>query len=291
MATESIVYGKTSFSFEKLSFDNYKDWEFNMTMLLRKEGVWKVFQDEIKQILLEDGTSYRYPAEAEEKSEKALSLIAMSVDKAQRVHLKGADTPGEAWLALRNAFKNKGSEDPTVLKMKFNRIFMRDGSNVKDHLNTLMELKTSLDQTEFRVTDGDFVLRILDSLPSAYDSYVISLRCLPNKAMLTPRFVMDNLLEEVDRRERRKQLTEETESNNGAVAFQTSSKTAVEKGKFHGECFYCKKKGHMKKDCHKFKKDNKDKGTSSQANTAKQEDNGSPVVGLQCSTEGCNIAC
>lgn len=246
---EFVVGGKSGFSFEKLDFDNYKDWEFNVTMLLRKEGVWNVFQAEVSWLEEErDHTSedeevseYKYSDSLEEKAEKALSIICMSVGKAQRVHVRGIDTPGAAWLALKYAFKNKGSEDPTVLKMKFNRSFMNEGDNIKDHLNELLELKTSLDDTEFAVSDGDFVLRILESLPSSYDSFVMSMRCIPDKTQLTPRFVMDSLLEEADRRERRRRLTDSTKKT--SVAFETDDTEEPKKAfkKFNASAFIARR--------------------------------------------------
>src|SRR5688572_27527152 len=129
---EVLSVPKTGFSFEKLGFDNYKDWVYYITLLLRKEGCWKVFQEEVEAIDLarrekREPATFEYDEEDVDKAEKALAFICMSIGNAQRVHVRGADTPGEAWVALRDAFKNKGNEDPTVLKMKFLRLQLEEG--------------------------------------------------------------------------------------------------------------------------------------------------------------------
>lgn len=267
---------KGAFAIEKLGFDNYRDWAYEMEHFLRKENCWKVFQPELA--ALDQKASYSYDTKTEEAAERAYAYICMAIEKAQRVYVRGTSTPGQAWRALERVYRNKGNDDPEVLKMRFLNLQLAEGGSIKRHLGDLMDLRNNLDATPYAVGDGDFLLRLFNSLPKSYDSFILAMKCIPErKTVLTPEFVMSMLVDEADRRERRDKIQaglaastsgqgikqprspvafqtstsseDHLQDRGGAPAIETTHQPGRKKWEFKGRCFECKQIGHRAKDC------------------------------------------
>lgn len=131
-----------------------------------------------------------------------------------------------------------------------------EGKNMERHMTEFYELFQRLaDLGENALADNWRVAIILSSLPKSYDSMISALevRC---EDELTLSLVQSKLLDEYKRR-----FKDGGEANNGKALHTTDSKT----------CNFCKKSGHMKSECGKFKrfqerKSNSDKSENSDSN-------------------------
>lgn len=101
---------------------------------------------------------------------------------------------------------------------------------------------------------------LLSSLPKSYDTLITALETRPEND-LTLSLVQSKLIEESRKR---------SGGNKNESALKSTYTPAVSTRKCTSECFFCKKKGHIKRDCRHHKEWlQKNKG---QANTAAVDD-------------------
>ena len=101
---------------------------------------------------------------------------------------------------------------------------------------------------ESKVSDEDFVMILITSLPESWDNYTSSyLASSGNLPTLKSHELIAILLEEYRRREGRSG----TEASAGGVSLQAQGNSAKGRGNDNSqkECFNCKKPGHIAKDC------------------------------------------
>ena len=87
---------------EKLNGLNYRSWKYNIKLVLMERGLWKIA----------DGTETK-PETTDEKvkkawdlrSDKAYSLIALSVEKDIQVHITSFTDAHRAWTTLKDHFE------------------------------------------------------------------------------------------------------------------------------------------------------------------------------------------
>ena len=111
MASDSA--GSIRPQIEKLNGQNYISWKFNMRCLLMERGLWGFVSGKtVKPMVLktDEGTADQVATSVEKlneynlKSDKAYSLIALSVEKHLQVHVSTKETPKEAWDSLGSQF-------------------------------------------------------------------------------------------------------------------------------------------------------------------------------------------
>ena len=113
-----------------------------------------------------------------------------------------------------------------------------------DHISKLQKLQEELHIMGSPVPDEDFVMILVTSLPESWDNYTSAyLGSSGNKPELRSHEIIAILLDEDRRRKGR--------SSNSDAALQAKGKSwHGKKGKDHDkECYNCKKKGHLAKDC------------------------------------------
>jgi hypothetical protein len=128
---------------------------------------------------------------------------------------------------------------------------MKEGTKVVDHLNTFNTLIVQLTSMEVKLEDEDKVITLLCSFPESWDSLVTSIS-FSSTNVLDYDFVVGALLAE----EMRRKSSQETSTSEAMVIRghpkeqnQRSSSRSKSRGrKGREKCWYCGKKGHLKKD-------------------------------------------
>src|SRR5690242_18023246 len=107
----------------KLNDSNYHVWSYSMTLLLRSTGTWKAIEkpDEAK--------------EASEISDKAMTIIILSLEESQLPRVIDCKRAHEMWNVLKDYHQRSGAEGVLYLQKKFRSL--RYSGSMKAHLEEL----------------------------------------------------------------------------------------------------------------------------------------------------------
>lgn len=216
----------SAFNFEKLNNSNYSAWAFKMQMLLMKESCW----DSIEHVGEE-----MVPAMLT-KDRKAWNIIVLGVDDNQHVHVKGTKGGKEAWNKLKDFhIQTTLSARIRIMKRLF-RIRLEDGTTMHEHLQSIFERFSELDEIGYGLENDMAVSILLASLNPDYEPLITALEAW-DESRLTIQAVRAKLIEEW---QRKSQTTQEESNETALRTFQRKDERV---------CFGCNKRGHILKFC------------------------------------------
>jgi len=123
-----------------------------------------------------------------------------------------------------------------------------DSGNMEKHLQKVEQLKHQIEEQGEKITDSSYISVLLNCAPNKYDM-VISV--LEAQADVTPRLIINRLLEEY----RKFQVGKEESAAKQALLTNqwksTNQKQEFQKGKSGSrvKCGHCNKKGHKDSQC------------------------------------------
>ena len=123
-----------------------------------------------------------------------------------------------------------------------------EGFDMVDHISKLRKLQEELHLMENKVTNKDFVMILITSLPESWDQYTSAyLGLSSNKPTLKSHELVVILLEEDRQRHGR---SDDSASGVAIQAkFSRGDKNSDSKRTEKKKCFNCRKEGHIKDDC------------------------------------------
>jgi transposase InsO family protein len=226
-------------SIKKLDVDNYAIWEPKMKSLLTiKECISAI-------------TDANDP-----KSDKARAIITLCVEDFHLSEISGCKSAKEVWDALQRTYKASSIANQLTLMKELNTIRMAQNEPVAKYIGRARSLRDQLQAAGHAVDAKTVVLAVLNGLPHQYSTLVTvlesqaalpSLEELQAKALLTEQ-----------------RLNSEASDQAGSNAYYAAAgKSSNRPGARPGggkqqesrSCYYCNKKGHLKKDCRKMKAD------------------------------------
>jgi hypothetical protein len=219
-------------SIEKLDVDNYATWSVKMKALLVSKGLWAlVTEDKPKD---------------EGADQKALAFIILCVRNHNLPTVAECETAREAWDTLAKIYKAKSNAMKLQLKRELNALKKLAAEPLTMYAGRAKNLRDQLKAAGSDIKDEDVALSLLAGLPSEYETIVTILEASDGKLDL------DEMLSKLLPVEQRVK-PEETNAyfSNGQGARDDRHFTRNEAR----ECYYCHKKGHLKKDCRKKLRD------------------------------------
>ncbi|XP_027338111.1 uncharacterized protein LOC113852052 [Abrus precatorius] len=156
--------------------------------------------------------------------------------------------------AINGQFTTSDKSLANTLIMQFSSIKLTRIREVHDHIICIRDIVAQLKALEVTIFDSFLVHYILCTLPHQYAPFKISYNTDTNKWSINELLTMCAQEEE-------RLLIEEGESVNLTTSTRSKTNQVNHKGKIsiqsdikkEPKCFFCKKKGHIKKDCLKFK--------------------------------------
>lgn len=199
-----------------------------MQLLLIKEGLWDIVNKVPPTIpdanwLLND--------------KKATAIIGLLVEDDQLIHIRDVTCARAAWLGLKEYHEKPLLSNKVLLLKRLCRMNLAKGENVEEHINLMIELRVQLMAIGKNLDEDAFIA--LNSLPESYNSLISGLESRP-KTDITLSLVKGKLIKEYQTRENIPELRE--------TALKTQDDGGREANKITIKCYFCKKKGHMKKE-------------------------------------------
>ena len=109
------------------------------------------------------------------RSDKACSLIALSVEKSLQVYISSTTDPLEAWQILQKQFEFVSVTQIVHLNRTFYAATMPEGADLLQHLTYMTSLAEQLREMKEDISPRKFATVVLSSLPESYDNFLTSL--------------------------------------------------------------------------------------------------------------------
>ena len=232
---------------EMLKAHNWMPWKRRMLAVLQDLGLDKFIAIDAK---LPESADPTKPTDEEleqqrkwrEGDTKACTRIELAIGDAEMIHISGAMTVREMWSQLTLVKESKGRLGVLATRRALYRATAEEGFDMVEHISNLRKLQEELHLMDNKVTDEDFVMILITSLPESWDNYTSSyLGSSGNKPTLSSHELVAILMEEDRRRKGR--------NNDSATSLQAKGQNKGKGTDPKVECYNCHKKGHMSKDC------------------------------------------
>ena len=216
---------------------NYPTWKVQCRMALVRDGLWGIVS----------GTETA-PAEGDgrpkflARRDRALATIVLAVEPSLLYLIGDPEDPVAVWGKLQNQFQKKTWANKLALRRRLHSLQLKNGGSVQDHIKAMTELFNELAIVGDAMEEEDRVVYLLASLPDSFNTLVTALEAsedVPKMEVVTERLLHAE----------RKQNEKSSPDYSGETAMMTKRQS-----QFRGrgpQCHYCKKYGHIQKNCTK----------------------------------------
>lgn len=265
---------------QKFSEQNFSLWKVQMRSLLVKQDLAVAI----------DGKAKKPAAMKDEDwvktDDKAKATIFLSLSQNVLFNVHNESSTKEVWDKLQSMYETASTANKIFIMKKLYKLKMKDGTAMSNHindLNTLLCQATSVGMTQ---DDESKAIILLCSLPDSWDPVVTAVSTSnSSKSKLVYDEVMATLLSEDMRRSNKESssgeaLTADSTENRGRSQNRgrnynhrrsKSARCSKSRETKEGDCWFCGKSGHVKKDCRGYKRA-QERVRENQANTVYDKD-------------------
>ena len=193
------------YQYELLKANNWMPWKQQMLAIFRDLGLEKYIAKDAKAPESANPTKIT-PEEMEAKKKwaegdgKARTQIELSIGNAEMIHISGTITASQMWEQLCMVKESKGQLGVLATRHALYRATAEEGFDMVEHISNLRKLQEELHIMNNLVSDEDFLMILITSLPESWDNYTSSyLGSSGNKPDLKSHELVAILLEEEKR--------------------------------------------------------------------------------------------
>lgn len=225
---------------EKLDEGNYDSWHVHMKSVLVHNELWKYANGSLK---CDPTWTREQKAEWENRDEKALAIILLSVKGSQLNYIKKCKYSAEAWDKLAEVYKPRGPVQKVMLYKKLMNLKMAENEDMAEYLNKFQNIMEKLADVGIELQDELVAIILLSSLPPNFENFIVAMESrdeLPSTHALKLK-----LLEEGERRVNANINITASRSQQAFVVRHhpkenvNKEKYERPKSKFSGKCYVC----------------------------------------------------
>jgi hypothetical protein len=170
---------------------------------------------------------------------KALSIIGLTIETSQYVHIRSCTKSANAWQAFKDLYEKNSRANCITLKWAFYTFKHNPERPICDFINSIMTLADQLKALGISLSDEDIIDIIIYALHSDWSNIAGTLTV--SQAMLRLADMVSGLVDE------------EVRQNPAPEAPQSGLKATLTHGGKHWEdwrtCYTCGRRGHIATNC------------------------------------------
>ena len=222
---------------------NYPTWKIQCKMSLIKDGLWGIVDGSEAAPAETDGAYSKYIS----RKNRALAIIVLSIDPSLLYLLSDPTDPTAVWERLSTQFQKKTWANKLALRRRLHLLQLKEGQSVQEHVQALTEIFNELSIIGDNIDDEDRVVYLLASLPDSYEMLVTALEA--NTEVPIMETVIERLLHEEQILKLKKKNQECPPSRDAKEEVMT-----LRHKKKGPRCHFCKKFGHIQRNCHELER-------------------------------------
>ena len=153
---------ETRFSIVKLNNTNYQLWKFKLEMLLSKDDLW----DMVNQDKPEEA-----PNSWEKRDRQAKATISLMVEDDQLIHIRNKDSARGMWLALQKLHERSNLTSKLYLLRKLYKMRLTKGAVMRSYINQMLEIVEQLRGLGEELKDDHIAALLLCGIPELWNSH------------------------------------------------------------------------------------------------------------------------
>lgn len=242
------------FAFAKLNGTNWQTWKVRVEMLLQREDLWTVVSEPFP---LEEGRDDEW----RNADRKAKATLVLLLEDSQLSLIKNCTSAHEVFNALKSYHQKTTRSVRVSLLKKLCAVNLPERGNLEEHLREIDDLFDRLDAAGTELDKDTKVCMLLRSLPPSFDGIVAALDSREDDDISLD-IVKSKLMDEYHRRLEREGVGTGSKSEKAMQSVNNKSKESR-------VCHFCKRAGHLRRDCRKFKAQKAESGAEKETPKAK----------------------
>ena len=222
----------------KFDGTNFMIWKFQVTQVLVALG--------IKEYVIGDEKRPTDSTEAkawDKNNARAMVVLSSAMTNDQLEFLITCETAKSMWEKLCLIHEERSETNKLSLLQKFHRCDMQQNESVIVYISRIQNLVRQLKDISESVTDAAMMAKVLGGLPEKYGPFSTAWDSV-EPARQTLSYLQERLLKE------EKRLASEGEVMGAFSSMTNENFKGQDRGQI--ECFYCHRKGHIKRNCRKW---------------------------------------
>jgi len=254
----------------RLNKKNFVNWAPKTQILLEIQGVWDIVSGEEREPARNQAVVLK--REWGRRNGIALAILAGSIEDPEYQAIRSIRKASEAWQKLRDIHRPTGDQAYYRIMVQIMQLRANGGANIQELSQKLEELWYELEDVEHKDPEErkkQFkVCLLLNALPMEYEHMIAHMQA-------TPGLTYDEAIKRLRHEELRRENTQEGHGTAMSIAGkankqESKKETSTKEGqKETRECFHCHKKGHIKKDCRIWKREQKQKEKEKEKDSGK----------------------
>ena len=256
-----------------LTGTNFKEWKENVQITLGCMDLDLAFRVEQPPSLTDDSPAEdkRYYEKWDRSNRLSLMIIKRGIPESFRGVVSDEVTNAKDFLTeIEKRFIKSDKAEISLLLSSFTSKRYSGKGNIREYIMEMSHIVSKLKTLKIEISEDILVHIILNSLPNAFDPFKVSYNCQREKWSLNE--LISFCVQEEERLKRNKTESAHLASNSkdkGKKRKKIPYKDEAAKGPEQKKpkeniinCFFCKKSGHLKKDCPKYQAWKAKKGTT-----------------------------
>jgi len=161
--------GLSTNKIDVLKEDNWEGWKDRITTLFQLHDVNEYVDGTVIAPPVDDKDHYKA---WKRKDLVAQALIKINVSDGQIIHVTKAADSATMWRNLCAIHEVHGYSSITAAKRTFYNTHAEEGANIPEHINELRKQQNKLHSMGCEISDEEFKLVLIMSLPPSWDSYM-----------------------------------------------------------------------------------------------------------------------